>query len=492
MYDGHITMTDDLIQAENAVSTKIQREAQPLFATRLKVYPRAVRGLYRRIKWAVLGMCLAVYYLVPFVRWDRGPSLPDQAVLIDLPNRRAYFLWIEIWPQEVYYLTGLLIMAAFALFLATSLLGRVWCGYACPQTVWTDLFMAVERLIEGDRNARMRIDKQAWHAGKIGKKLLKHTVWLLIALVTGGAWIMYFQDAPRALAELFSGEASTTIYFFVGLFTATTYVLAGWAREQVCTYMCPWPRFQAAMLDENSLVVSYRAWRGEQRGKHKKGESWQGRGDCVDCNSCVAVCPTGIDIRDGQQLECIACGLCIDACDEIMDKVGRPRRLIGFDTLANLAAQAQGKRARVRLIRPRTMIYAALLTVVAAIMAGAMLTRSTLELSILRDRSPLFVQLSDGEIQNAYTLKVLNKTHEAVRYAISIENLANAQIAIVGDETHSGTIAVGTDSVGTFRVLVRAPRGSITRHSVAVHLRLVSLDAKQSVSTATVFLGPEP
>ncbi|MGE5145636.1 MAG: cytochrome c oxidase accessory protein CcoG, partial [Candidatus Eiseniibacteriota bacterium] len=295
---------NEVVQVEDALSRRAQKES-PLYANRVRVYPKRVWGQFRRIKWIALTVMLAIYYIAPWIRWDRGPGVPDQAILIDMANRRAYFFGIEIWPQEVYYLTGLLILAAIGLFLMTSLAGRVWCGYACPQTVWTDIFMFVERWIEGDRNARIKLDQGPTTAAKVLKKIAKHGTWLIIALLTGGAWILYFDDAPTMLGQLVTGEASTTSYFFIGLFTATTYLLAGWAREQVCTYMCPWPRIQGAMLDEDSLNVSYRAWRGEPRGKHKANAGWEGRGDCIDCRLCIAVCPTGIDIRDGQQLECI-------------------------------------------------------------------------------------------------------------------------------------------------------------------------------------------
>jgi cytochrome c oxidase accessory protein FixG len=232
---------------------------QPLYVNRQKVYPKAVSGPVRRAKWAVLILCLAVYYLVPWIRWDRGPDHPSQAVLVDIAHGRLYVFFFEIWPQEVYFLTGLLVLGAIGLFAATSLFGRVWCGFACPQTVWTDLFMWVERLIQGDRNERMKLDKAPWSAAKWRKKALTHAAWVVIAAATGGAWIMYFQDAPTVVVALFTGAASLEVYVFFGLFTFATYLLAGWAREQVCTYMCPWPRFQAAMLDENSFVVSYRA-----------------------------------------------------------------------------------------------------------------------------------------------------------------------------------------------------------------------------------------
>ncbi|MGE0154885.1 MAG: cytochrome c oxidase accessory protein CcoG [Reyranellaceae bacterium] len=481
-------MPDDGLKPDEAVSTRTQKESQPLYASRIKVYPRRVKGLYRNIKWALLVFCLAVYYLVPFIRFDRGPGAPDQAVLIDLQGQRGYFFWIEIWPQEVYYITGLLILAAFALFLATALLGRVWCGYACPQTVWTDLFMAVERLIEGDRNARIRLDKQPMSGAKALRKGLKHFVWLLIAAGTGGAWVLYFGNAPDVLRQVFTGEAGVATYFFIGLFTFTTYALAGWAREQVCTYMCPWPRFQAAMLDEHSLVVTYRAWRGEKRGKHKKGDTWEGRGDCVDCTACVAVCPTGIDIRDGQQLECIGCGLCIDACNDVMGKVGRPHGLIAFDTFANTAAAAKGGRVRVRLVRPRTVIYGALMVLVGAIMLGTLLTRTTLDFHVLPDRAPLFVTLSGGVIQNGYTIKLQNRARMPASLAFSVGNLPGAQIEIIGHSRGDLVLEVGPDTVASFRVLVRAPRTALKSESTPIVMKVTDQDREAAADTA--FRGP--
>ncbi|MCS6922596.1 MAG: 4Fe-4S binding protein, partial [Elioraea sp.] len=247
-----------------------------LYANRVKVYPARVHGTFRTAKYAVLVVALVVYYTVPWLRWPRGEGAPDQLILLVFAGRRFYLGPIEIWPQEIYLVTGLLILSAIGLFLVSSLFGRVWCGYACPQTVWTDLFMWIERRIEGDRNARMKLDQGPRDAAYWRKKVTKHALWLVIAFLTGGSFVLYVQDAPTAVRDIFTGEAGAWTYTFVGLLTFTTYTLAGWAREQVCTYMCPWPRFQAAMLDEQSLIVTYRAWRGEPRGKHKQGEPWEG------------------------------------------------------------------------------------------------------------------------------------------------------------------------------------------------------------------------
>ncbi len=482
---------------DDAVSLRTAKAALPLYLTRIKVYPRAVRGLWRRVKWAALILLLGIYYLVPWLRWDRGPGVPDQAILIDLDGRRGWFFDVVIWPQEIYFVTGLLILAAFGLFFATSLFGRVWCGFACPQTVWTDLFMLVERLIEGDRNERMRLDKAPISFGKAARKGLKHAAWLVIAAATGGAWIFYYVDAPTTLVSIFRGTASLEVYFFIGLLTATTYLLAGWAREQVCTYMCPWPRFQAAMLDEQSVIVTYQKWRGEQRGKHKAGQGWEGRGDCVDCNLCVAVCPTGIDIRDGQQTECIGCGLCIDACNQTMVKVGRPQDLIRWDTLANQQAKEQGARGvEWTPLRPRTLLYAALLAVVSAVILVAFFLRTDTELTVQRDRSPNIVRLSNGDVRNSYTVKILNKTQAEVRFELAVEKLPGVTLGFLAPEVEgagAGTrMTVRPDSVGTFRVFLTVAAGTAPRGSRPIEFIVRDTAGRQRAAHASVFVGPAP
>ena len=481
------------VEAHGAAEDPSSRE-NPLYATRQKVYPRRVKGPIRRIKWIVLAGCLAIYYVAPWLRWDRGPGRPDQAFLVDMPGRRAYFLGLEIWPQEVYYIAGLLILGAIGLFFVTSLFGRIWCGFTCPQTVWTDLFMWAERLVEGDRMARQRLDQQPWTAGKLSKKLAKHAIWLVIAAATGGAWIMYFNDAPTVTWNLLTLQASTTVFFFFGLFTATTYLLAGWAREQVCTYMCPWPRFQSAMVDEETLTVTYRGWRGEPRGRHHKGESWEGRGDCVDCHACVAVCPTGVDIREGLQLECIGCGLCIAACNEIMDGVGRPRGLIAFDTAANRIAHERGSTAHPRLIRPRTVVYAMVMAIAAGTMLTTLLTRATAAITVLAERSPLFVQLSDGSIRNSYVVKIQNKTPGERSFVLTAEGVPFALLQIAEGEgaavpAGAGSILkVGPDSVGTFHAYLHLDRPSQPELPVTFVAR--ALEGGETVIYHATFRGP--
>jgi len=292
-------------------ANKMTSSPENLYAAREPIFPKRVYGSFRNLKWAIMAVTLGIYYLVPWLRWDRGPNLPDQAVLVDLAHRRFYFFWIEIWPHEFYFVAGLLIMAGLGLFLFTSALGRVWCGYTCPQTVWTDLFILVERWIEGDRNARIRLHRAKWSPRKATLRLLKWTVWALIGVATGGAWVFYFADAPTLANQFLTLTAPTVAWATVAILTATTVVLGGFMREQVCIYMCPWPRIQGAMMDDSTLTVAYRDWRGEPRGKARDANA----GDCVDCNACVAVCPMGIDIRDGQQMECITCEL--RSCDDV-------------------------------------------------------------------------------------------------------------------------------------------------------------------------------
>jgi cytochrome c oxidase accessory protein FixG len=488
-------MMDVRVQNDDAISLRKQKAELPLYVSRIKVYPRAIAGFWRRVKWAVLVLLLGLYYLVPWLRWDRGPDAPSQAILIDLDGRRGWFFDVVIWPQEVYFVTGLLILGAVGLFFASSLFGRVWCGFACPQTVWTDLFMLVERLIEGDRNERMRFDRQPMSVAKAARKGLKHAAWLAIAAATGGAWVFYYVDAPTTLVKIFRGEASFEVYAFVGLFTATTYTLAGWAREQVCTYMCPWPRFQAAMLDEQSLTVTYQKWRGEPRGKHKAGESWDGRGDCIDCRLCVAVCPTGIDIRDGQQIECIGCGLCIDACTQTMDKVGRPRGLIRWDTLADQQSLEKGAAGVAwRPLRPRTLLYAALLGIVAVVMLTAFVLRTDTELTVQRDRSPNFVRLSNGDIRNSYTVKILNKRRDERRFHFAVEGLSYATLGFVGAEVEgtgpSTRLSVHPDAVGTFRVFVTVPAGAAPSGARPITFAVRDAANGSQASHDAVFVGP--
>jgi cytochrome c oxidase accessory protein FixG len=469
-------------------------EGGSLYAERVKVYPKEAHGRFRTVKWIVMAVTLGIYYIVPWIRWDRGPYLPDQAVLIDFPSRRFYFFFLEIWPQEFYFVTGLLVLAALGLFLVTSVAGRVWCGYTCPQTVWTDLMIAVERFWQGDRNQRLRLDKHPWSAETLWRKGATHLSWLLIAIATGGAWVFYFADAPTLAKQLLTLQAPLIAYLFIGIFAATTYVLGGIAREQVCIYMCPWPRIQGAMFDRDSLLISYRTWRGEPRGPHKIGQSWEGRGDCIDCHQCIAVCPTGIDIRNGPQLECIQCALCIDACNEIMDKVERPRGLIAYDTIRNLAAAGR-ETVPLHLIRPRVILYAVAMVVVSAIMLVALLIRPDLDVNVLHDRNPIYVRLSDGGLRNGYTVKLLNKLYEPHSFKIGIEGLPGATLSVIGLEKEVvPVVVVPPDDLQTIRLYVTLQKkgaAALTGDSTDFNIVATDVASGERALHKATFRGPE-
>ncbi|MDO9473262.1 MAG: cytochrome c oxidase accessory protein CcoG [Caulobacter sp.] len=474
------------VSAAAAARRKAGEGGGSLYKPRTPIYPKLVHGRWRMIKWALLVATLAVYYIVPWIRWDRPGDLPDQAVLVDFTGRRFYFFFIQLWPQEVYFITGLLVMAALALFLITALFGRLWCGYTCPQTVWTDLFIAVERLFEGDRNARMKLDASPMSFDKLWRKTGKHAVWLGIAFGTGGAWIFYFHDAPTLIRNFWVGTGPMTAYVSCAILTATTYVFAGTMREQVCTYMCPWPRIQGAMLDNHSLQVTYRRDRGEPRGPHKKNQSWEGRGDCIDCNQCVVVCPMGIDIRDGAQLECINCGLCIDACDEIMVKMERPRGLISYDTDHAVASrETGGVKNLYRFVRSRTVFYAVALTIVSGLMIWGLTQRSAVDLHVLRDRNPTFVRLQDGSVRNGYTLKITNRSFAPQTFTVLIEGIPGAQLKTPGAAIASDrlSVVVKPDEVRAVRVFVTAAPSAISAANMPVRMTMTSPTGEARVQT---------
>ena len=475
-----------------------KKEKRQLYAARQKIFPKRVAGTFRSLKWWIMLVTLGIYYVTPWLRWDRGPHAPDQAVLVDLPGRRFYFFFIEIWPHEFYYIAGLLIMAGIGLFLITSTVGRAWCGYTCPQTVWVDLFIGVERFIEGDRNARIKLDKGPWTADKITKRLSKHAIWIVVAMATGGAWIFYFADAPTLLWNFITFDAPMVAYTTVGILTATTYVFAGFMREQVCTYMCPWPRIQAAMLDEDSLTVTYNAWRGEPRSRHRKRQLEAGAtvGDCVDCNACVAVCPQGIDIRDGQQLECITCALCIDACNTVMEKIGLDRGLISYSTLRDYAANESGVDAPTTwrsFIRPRTAIYAGLWSLIGLVMLAVLVTRDRLDLTVLHDRNPVYVKLADGSIRNGYTVRILNMKAEPRDFRLDLIDLPGATMTMAGSDATAAssiTVSVKPDDLKTMKIYVRADPKTVSGSTASFSFKVNEIGGTETASRDANFETP--
>lgn len=512
---------DEIVQHDaQPVNSALVRK--PLYEARKKIFPKRAEGQFRQFKWIIMLVTLGIYYVTPWIRWDRGPFAPDQAVLIDLAHRRFYFFFIEIWPQEFFFVAGLLVMAGFGLFLITSAVGRAWCGYTCPQTVWVDLFLVVERFIEGDRNARMKLDKGPWTFNKIWKRVSKHALWLAIGVSTGGAWIFYFADAPQLLIDFWTFQAPPVAYMTVGVLTATTYIFGGLMREQVCTYMCPWPRIQGAMLDENSLVVTYNDWRGEPRTRGTKKAAAQGKlaGDCVDCNACVVVCPMGIDIRDGQQLECITCALCIDACDGVMDKLGRDRGLISYATLSdyqqnmalatgggaheinpNLVRDKDGhfhdkvKHFNWRIIfRPRSLLYFGVWSLVGIGLLVALLSRDRLELNVIHDRNPQYVTESDGSIRNGYTVRLLNMIPEERVVFLTLEDLPGGTMRINDipqPEGRTFAIPAAPDKATTLKVYITVNRDHIEDTATPFHISLEDKASGEKDVYEAVFNAPE-
>jgi len=422
------------------------------------VVPHAVRGPIRRLKWGILLLTLSIYYATPFLRWDRGANAPDQAVLLDFAHGRLYAFFIEIWPQDLYLVTGLLVLASMILILTNALAGRLWCGFACPQTVWTDLFLLVERLIEGDRRQRLKNIGAPLTGKRIAQIAAKHLAWILISLATGGTLIFYFTDAPELLRSFARADVSANALMWIVVFAGTTYGLAGFAREQVCTFMCPWPRLQGAIWDAEAYTVNYRDYRGEPRTSAKKAAELrlQGKpaGDCIDCGQCVAVCPIGIDIREGPNFACINCGLCVDACDGVMGKLGRPRGLIDYESWKNIERGRRNEAPVNRLVRPKTIGLAAACLALAGTIAVAFETKTTATLSVQHDRDPLAVRLSDGSVRNAYTVKFLNKSSATHSYTLAVSGL-EARMAIIGNEKLA-PIEVPADGSAAVRITLTA------------------------------------
>ena len=417
-------------------------QAIPLIEKHKKIYIREVKGWWDSWRWVLVFFAQVLYYGLPWLQWN-----DRQAVLFHLAERKFYMFGLVLWPQDVFYLALLLIIAAYALFLFTAIAGRLFCGYACPQTVYTEIYMWIENRIEGDRSKRMKLDKAPWDARKIGLKLTKHFAWIVIALWSGFTLVAYFTPTSELLQELpfnLSGWELFWTFFYAGFF----YMQAGFLREQVCKHMCPYARFQGVMFDPDTLVITYDPERGEPRGAKRKGEDAKALGDCVDCGLCVAVCPTGIDIRNGMQYECIGCGACIDVCDPVMDKVGKPRGLIRYTTETALSKHLSHKEVVAHILRPRIVLYTVVLVGIVVASAWSLATRVPLKVDITRDRSLLAREADDGRIENVYNLKIMNTTEEPKRYALSVEGMEGVEIVgeriveVRSTENHEVTIVV--------------------------------------------------
>ncbi len=472
-------MTDRIptrdVTPQPAVGSYDPQHAQSLYASRRHIYVREIKGLFQRLRRSANWVLMALYFGTPWLSWgDR------QAVWFDLPSREFHIVAATFYPQDFMLLSWLLIICAFGLFLITVFAGRVWCGYTCPQSVWTWLFIWTEHLTEGTRNRRIKLDKQPMSGEKAARKGIKHALWLTIAFATGFTFVGYFTPIRGLAADVATFGVGGWALFWIGFFTVFTYLNAGWLREQVCVHMCPYARFQSVMFDKDTLIVSYDASRGEPRGARKRGIDHRaaGLGDCIDCGLCVQVCPTGIDIRDGLQIECIGCAACIDACDSVMDKMAYPRGLIRYTTEHALEG------GKTRVLRPRLLAYLAALAVMIGLFVWSVGDRLPLDVDVQRDRNQLYSMTQEGDVSNSYTLSIRNLDSQAHTYRISAQGLAG--LRLIGD----ARITIDASSSRTLPLQLAAPPASLSASSETITLRVQAEDAPSLTLTKEArFLG---
>ena len=447
-----------------------------MYESEAKIYPREVSGTFNSLRMLAVYVLLGIYYLLPWINiGDR------QALLFDLPARQFHIFGLTLWPQDFPLLALLLIFAAISLFFFTALAGRLWCGFACPQTVWTEVFIWMEQWTEGKRTARIRLDRGPWTAEKIARKTAKQILWISFAAFTGFTFVGYFSPIRELSGAVVQGALGPWETFWILFYGFATYGNAGYLREQVCKYMCPYARFQSAMFDKDTLIISYDTGRGEPRGSRRRGSDYKasGLGDCVDCNKCVQVCPTGIDIRDGLQYECIACAACIDACNDVMTRLEYPRNLIRYTT------EHMAKGGNRRILRARTVVYASILTILLAVLIGAMLLRTPLIVDVIRDRNTLFREIGSDLIENSYTLKIINQGNDEKTFRITVSGLPNIRI-----EGTASTVSAQAGQVLSLPTRVQVPRQD-TMGISEITFTVESLDRDEiSVAEKSRFLGP--
>ena len=456
-------------------------EFQSLYEAQKKIYPRAVTGTFAKWRWVFVWLTQIVFYGLPWLPWGER-----QAVLFDLASRRFYIFGYVLYPQDFIYLTGLLVISALSLFLFTAIAGRLWCGFACPQTVYTEMFLWIERKVEGDRNARMRLDGQPMSMEKLVKKSFKHILWVGLAMWTGFTFVGYFTPIRELGLEFFETRMGSWEVFWVFFYGFATYGNAGFMREQVCKYMCPYARFQSAMFDKDTLIVSYDAARGEPRGSRGRKVDYKakGLGACVDCNLCVQVCPTGIDIRNGLQYECIGCAGCVDVCDSVMDKMGYERGLIRFTTQHALKNDWRRGDILRHVLRPRVLIYGAILGALSFALAFSLAMRTPLKVDVVRDRAALSRIVAGGKLENVFRLQVMNATEKTQTYRIAAEGLPGLAVAT---ETE---VEVGPAESRWVAVRLQIPYGSAAPGSHPIHFLVGTRDGESHVSEKSVFLVP--
>ena len=473
------------VQQASTSAAKQADAVESLYAKRVEIYPRAKIGdrlaWFQKWRWATVWATQIVFYGLPWLMWN-----DRQAVLFDLAARRFYIFGLVLWPQDIVFLTGLLVIAALSLFLFTAVGGRLWCGYACPQTVYTEIFMWIERRIEGDRARRMMLDRQPMSARKLWLKTAKHAAWIAVAFWTGYTFVGYFTPIRDLGAELLRLDIGGWSAFWLLFYGFATYGNAGWMREQVCKYMCPYARFQSAMFDKDTLIVTYDAARGEPRGagSKKKGRAELGLGDCVDCGLCVQVCPTGIDIRNGLQYECIGCAACIDACNYVMERTGLPKGLIRYSTTNAMREHLDSRAMWRRVFRPRVLIYGAILSAITIALAASIALRVPLKVDLIRDRGALAVETDDGRVENVYRMNVSNTTEARRAFTVTASGLPGL---VVESDTR---FEVGPAAVASIplRLLADGEQVAPGSHRITVEVRAVD-DPGVAVRETTTFLG---
>ncbi|GAA0683836.1 cytochrome c oxidase accessory protein CcoG [Marinobacterium maritimum] len=457
---------------------KDQVESYNLYAKREHIYVKFYKGIFKNLRIISGFLMLAMFYGVSWIQYDGR-----QAVLFDLPNRQFHIFGLTFWPQDFMLLSWLLIILAFTLFFVTVFAGRLWCGYSCPQFVWTWLFMWAERVAEGDRNKRMRLDKQGMSKEKAVRKTAKHLIWILIAIASAVAFVGYFSPIRELIPNILAWDLGPWETWWLAFFTVATYGNAGWLREQVCIYMCPYARFQSVMFDQDTLIISYDEARGEPRGSRKKNADKEqaGLGDCIDCHACVHVCPVGIDIRDGLQYECVACGACVDACDDMMDRMGYARGLVRYTTEHALNGN------KTKLLRPRLIGYFVALMVMFGAFAWAIADRVPLEVDVIRDRGQLYNNTPSGQIENIYTLKIANKEQVDHRYTISISGLDGLEMVT------EPNITIAAGELLTYPVRLQIDPDQLKSNNSTIVFKVEALgDSSFSIETESRFLGPIP
>ena len=454
-----------------------------MYAAREIIYPREISGRYASVRWFFVWLTQLIFYGLPWFNWNGR-----QAVLFDLAARKFYIFGIVLWPQDFVYLAALLIICAYSLFLFTAIFGRVWCGFACPQTVYTEIFMWIERKIEGSRSARIRLDRQTTSINKLSRKTAKHIVWGAVALWTGFTFVGYFTPIHFLSTEVMALTLGPWEWFWVLFYSFATYGNAGWMREQVCKYMCPYARFQSAMFDKDSLIVTYDSQRGEPRGAHIKAEISADKkfGDCIDCSLCVQVCPTGIDIRKGLQYECIGCAACIDACNSVMDKVGSSRGLIRFWTEHAMLGRWSSAQIFRHTLRPRVLIYSAVLLVIVAVFFGTLFTRTPFKMDVIRDRGAMGREVENGMIENVYRLQIMNTDEDMHHFRLSVEGIDSIHLDGAAEE-----IELGSTESRAVPVRVRVDPGNGEKGSNKIWFTLQVTDGDEAaIKEKAVFFIP--